>query len=175
MSALRRVARDTEGFGLVELMIALTVLNIGIFAVIGAFNSGALALRRADETATASVLADQQMELYRALTYADITLVTPSSPDAAYTGDSEYAGQVPWAGACPSGVPAQACQPIQTVTGPDHRLYRVDTYLHQGTQSSGPYNVRAVKVVAVVVRDATLPALPTLLRTSSTFDQSTGT
>jgi type II secretory pathway pseudopilin PulG len=175
MSALRRLARDTQGFGLIELLIAIGVLNIALFAVMGAFNSGMLALRRASQVSTASTLADNQMELYRGLTYANISLVAPTSPDTAYTGDPQYSGQVAPAGACPAGVPSAACLPIQTVTGPDHRQYRIDTYLHQGAQSGGPYNVRAVKVVSVVVRNATLSSLPTLLRTSSTFDQSTGT
>jgi type II secretory pathway pseudopilin PulG len=175
MSGLHRLARDAEGFGLVELLIALMVLNVGIFAVMSAFNSGALALRRASTVATASTLADEQMELYRSLTYPNIVLVAPTTPDAAYTSDSQYGGQVPPAAACPAGIPPGACQPIQTVSGPDHRQYRIDTYLHQNAQSTGPYNVRPVKVVAVVVRDAALPSLPALLRTSSTFDQSTGT
>lgn len=174
MSALRRLARDTQGFGIVELLIALGVLNIALFAIIGAFNSGMLALRRASQAATASTLADKQMELYRALTYSNIVLVAPTSPDTTYTSDPQYAGQVAAAGACPAGVPPEACSPIQTVSGPDHRQYRIDTYLHQSAQSSGPYSARAIKVVSVVIRDAGLPSLPTLLRTSSTFDQSTG-
>ena len=174
MSALRRLVRDTQGFGIIELLIALGVLNIALFAIIGAFNSGMLALRRASQTGTASALADKQMELYRALTYSNIVLVAPTGPDTAYTGDPQYAGQVAAVGACPAGDPAAACSPIQTVSGPDHRQYRIDTYLHQSAQSSGTYAARAEKVVSVVIRDAGLPSLPTLLRTSSTFDQSTG-
>jgi type II secretory pathway pseudopilin PulG len=174
MSVLRRLARETQGFGIVELLIALGVLNIALFAIIGAFNSGMLALRRASQSATASALADKQMELYRALTYSKIVLVAPTSPDTTYTSDPQYAGQVVAAGACPAGDPPEACSPIQTVPGPDHRQYRIDTYLHLSAQSSGTYNARAVKVVSVVIRDAALPSLPTLLRTSSTFDQSTG-
>ena len=64
--------------------------------------------------------------------------------------------------------------PIRIVVGPDHRQYRIDTYLHQSAQSTGPYNVRAVKDVDVVVRDAVAPGLPALLRAESTFDPSTG-
>ena len=35
----RRLRREA-GFGLVELLMAMTILNIGILAVVGAFNSG---------------------------------------------------------------------------------------------------------------------------------------
>ena len=159
---------------LIELLIAMVVMSIGISAIVAGFSSGILSIRRAHDAATAGALADKQMELYRALTYSNIVLVAPTGPDTAYTGDPQYAGQVAAVGACPAGDPAAACSPIQTVSGPDHRQYRIDTYLHQSAQSSGTYAARAEKVVSIVIRDAGLPSLPTLLRTSSTFDQSTG-
>ena len=68
--------RDEEGFGLVELLIAMLMLNIGILAIVASFNSGAVALRRASHVSTASALADQQMEAYRALLYSQIGLDT---------------------------------------------------------------------------------------------------
>ena len=64
--------RDERGVGLVELLIALLVLNIGLFATLGAFTSGALALRRASHVSTASALADKQMEAFRDMSYSAI-------------------------------------------------------------------------------------------------------
>ena len=58
--------RSQEGFGLIELVISMVMLNVGILAIVAAFNSGAVALRRASEISSAAVLADKQMELYRA-------------------------------------------------------------------------------------------------------------
>ncbi len=71
-------ARPAEqGFGLIELLISIVILNVGILAIVAAFTSGAVALQRASETSTASVLADKQMELYRAVRYTNIALLRP--------------------------------------------------------------------------------------------------
>ena len=66
---VRTVLRRDGGFGLIELLIAMTMLNIGLLAVVAAFSSGIVSLNRASRITTAAVLADGQMELYRALTY----------------------------------------------------------------------------------------------------------
>ena len=72
--------RDERGVGLVELLIALLVLNIGLFATLGAFTSGALALQRASHISTASAISDQEMEKLRDSSYATITaLQTPQT------------------------------------------------------------------------------------------------
>jgi Tfp pilus assembly protein PilV len=174
LRAARRVAADGRGFGLVELLIALMVLNIGVFATVAAFNSGTLALRRANRTATASVIADKQMELYRSLLYSSIAVLAPPacSADPTYCGDTEYAGSVT-SPTCPAGVPLAACQPISTVTGPDGNKYRVDTYMHLSVQTTGAFPGRAVKVIAVVVRDP--KTMASIVRTGSTFDKSAAT
>jgi hypothetical protein len=176
--ALRRLLLEPGGFGIVELLIALLVLNIGIFATIAAFNSGVLTLRRASRTATASSIAERQMELYRGLTFAAIVLSTPGAGDpaidATHTGDPHWAGSMAMA-PCPVGNPAEACKPVQNVSGADHRQYRVDTYLRQSVEQTSPpspYTPRAVKVVDVVVRDGGTNKV--LNRIESTFDQSTG-
>lgn len=68
---LKRLRRE-EGLGLVELLIALLVLNLGIFATLAAFTSGALALRRASHTSTAAAIADKYMECFRDTSYTNI-------------------------------------------------------------------------------------------------------
>ena len=67
-SLVRAVLRRDGGFGLVELLIAMTMLNIGLLAVVASFSSGIVSINRAGKITTAAVLADGQMELYRALT-----------------------------------------------------------------------------------------------------------
>ena len=88
--------RSEEGFGLIELVISMVMLNVGILAIVTAFNSGAVALKQASEVSSASVLADKQMELYRALKYAEIALdstsVTTANTDTTYQCD--YANRV---------------------------------------------------------------------------------
>jgi Tfp pilus assembly protein PilV len=128
--------RSQEGFGLIELVISMVMLNVGILAIVAAFNSGALALRRASEVSSASVLADKQMELYRALKYAEIALdstaVTIANTDTNYR--CETANKIDPAGVC-GGANQQTqqlttcstmtpqCNPRQTVSGPDKRSY----------------------------------------------------
>jgi type II secretory pathway pseudopilin PulG len=173
LSRVRKALLDRAGFGLVELLIAMVLLNVGLIALLGAFISGSTAVRRASRIATASSLADTQMELYRALTYDAIALDPSSIPATApYTTDSSYsASQV--TATCVSGsyTSYPQCNASRTVTGPDHGIYRVDTYIVLRTPTSG----RSVKLVTVVVRETKTLNAPALARQTSSFDQSTGT
>jgi Tfp pilus assembly protein PilV len=175
---VRARLRDERGFGLIELLIAMVVLNVGLLALVASFNSGIVTLQRASRITTAAVLADQQMELYRAIAWANIRLETA----AATTADGEVSPyrsdvgrQYPTAlvtGTC-SPLVAE-CTPRQTVTGADKRSYRVDTYIVEEIPNQGGSNEgRPVKKVTVVVRDAA-ELTKTYARQVSTFDQSTG-
>jgi type II secretory pathway pseudopilin PulG len=170
--------RSEGGFGLIELLMAMVILNIGILAIVASFNSGIVTLNRASKISTASALADSQMELYRAITYNSIGLDSTAlgSVDNTYKCDSALGASCPnsTAGEVPVSCTASAfpnqCNPSQPVTGPDHKKYRVDTYVVTTT----PTNGRPLKAVTVVVRDGnTLNARP-YARVTSTFDASTG-
>ena len=164
---VRALLRREGGFGLVELLMAMTMLNIGLLAVVAAFSSGIVSLNRASRTTTAAVLADGQMELYRGLTYAAIRLEPTSIPGVApYTTDTAY-DPAEVTGAC-AGPPPE-CNASRQVTGADGKTYRMDTFIVLATPTGG----RAVKKVTVVVRDNTNLTL-TFARQVSTFDQSTG-
>ena len=175
---MRARLRNERGFGLIELLIAMVVLNVGLLALVASFNSGIVTLQRASRVTTAAVLADQQMELYRAIAWANIRLETA----AAATADTEvspYRSDVgreyPTAlvtGTC-SPLVAE-CTPRQTVTGADRRSYRVDTYIvEEIPNEDGSNEGRPVKKVTVVVRDGA-DLTKTYARQVSTFDQSTG-
>lgn len=64
--------RGDDGMGLVELLIALLVLNIGIFATLSAFTSAATTIRRASHISTAAAIADQKVEALHNLSYTNI-------------------------------------------------------------------------------------------------------
>jgi type II secretory pathway pseudopilin PulG len=164
---VRTLLRREGGFGLVELLMAMTMLNIGLLAVVAAFSSGIVSLNRASRVTTAAVLADGQMELYRALKYDAIRLESSSIPIVApYTTDTAYnASQV--TGSCP-GTPDE-CNASREATGADRKAYRIDTYI----VSVSPTGGRPVKKVTVVVRDSNNLTL-TYARQVSTFDVSTG-
>ena len=168
---------------MLELLMAMVMLNVGILAVVAAFSSGNAALYRASRTSTAGALANKQMEAYRGLKYDNIVFVTSEWTSAiansTYTGDTVYQTNmsnpvaphalVATVSTCPANVPATACDPSYTTTGADHRSYRVDTYLYYDTPTSGQ-QLRAVTVVIRNPDDLTR----VLARVSSTFDSSTG-
>jgi type IV pilus modification protein PilV len=139
--------RSQQGFALIEMLIAIVVINVGLLAILLALNSGMVTLRRSAETSTASAIADQQLERFRARAYAAIYLDTTSlaATDSTYQSDAAYsASQV--SQTCSPLV--AACTPSQTVTGPDGRTYRVDTYIVSVVPAGGA----AVKQITVVVR-----------------------
>lgn len=156
---------------MIELIISITMLNVGLLALMAAFVNGVTTTRRAARTATASTLADTQMELYRALTYGAILLDSTSVPATApYTTDSAYSGSMV-TGTCSGLVSTNPqCNASRSVTGPDHGTYRVDTYIVPIT----PQNGRTAKQVTVVVRDTQALSGPPFARRSSIFDESTG-
>jgi Tfp pilus assembly protein PilE len=168
---LPRKLRENEGFGLVELLIALLILTVGILALLSAYVSGFTTLRRSSRAATASTLADTQMELYRGLTYGAIAVDSSTIPTTSpYTTDSAYsASQVTTT--CSGTVASNPqCNASRSVTGPDHGTYRVDTYIVFTTPASG----RQVKLVTIAVRDTNNLSGRALARISSAFDESTG-
>lgn len=145
--------RQQGGFGLIELLIAMTVLNIAIFALIAAFSSGMLTLQRASRVTTAAMLADVEMERLRAIRHCDIRLVPEPGCEVPGLVDEP-------------ATPASADKP-----GADGRTYRVEVSigLEQPAEGVG----RDVKKVTIVVRDVN-DGLKVLTQQSSTFDEATG-
>jgi Tfp pilus assembly protein PilV len=140
-------AREEGGFALIEMLIAIVVINVGLLAILLALTSGVTTLRRSAETSTASAIADRQLERYRAVAFTSIYLDTAAlaATDSTYTADAAYsASQV--SQTC--GTLTSVCTPSQTLTGPDGRSYRVDTYIVWTTPAGGS----AVKQITVVVR-----------------------
>jgi hypothetical protein len=123
------------------------------------------------------------MEVYRGLKYDNIVLLTSewnsAIADSTYTADTTYQQNmsspvapkalVATVSTCPANVPASACDPSYTITGADHRSYRVDTYLYFDTPSYG----NQLRTVTVVIRDSD-DLTRTFARVTSTFDPSTG-
>ena len=88
-SANRR-AKGEEAQGLVELIVALTVLAIGIGSLLTLLTSSALSLQRSDQKGTALVLAEKQIELYRGVGFKDIRLDQTSLDNVANVDPSGY-------------------------------------------------------------------------------------
>ncbi len=167
--AMRRFREDETGLGLVELVFAMSLLALAIAAQLSVFASSYTSLHRASIKGTAVTVADKQMEVYRSVAYACIYL-TAATGDSTYTGDAAYSGSQVTGSSCSPNTapPASATTSTQTVVGPDHRSYRVDSYITSTTPAGG----RAVKSVTVVVRSVTNGTVGGVLaRQASTFDQ----
>jgi type II secretory pathway pseudopilin PulG len=97
--------RQESGFGMLELLIALVVMNVGLFALIGAFNASTLSINRARNVSAATAVADKQMETYRGLQNCAIWLdqwLMPASNSAyaadtpSFRGTSAFSPQIPY-------------------------------------------------------------------------------
>lgn len=182
-----RAATRENGQGLVELIVAMTILAIGIGSLLTVLTSSALSLQRSDQKGTALVLAEKQVELYRGVGFRDVRLddqlvAAAIAKNDQYSNDPSApsaSGQHLDTDTAPTGVDTNTCvpsiagdqttvpdecKPTQVVTGPDHRQYRIDTYIH----SDFPQGGDAVETVTVIVRNANILS-QTLARSASTF------
>lgn len=174
--------RAEQGFGLVELLIAMVIMNIALLALVSVFSSATIGTARAGRVGTAGAIADRQMEQYRAMTYGSIGLVNSGTTSSTYVADAAcptHVGGTPPCGEfvtslpCPSTFTGAAnpCTVLQNLTGADGRTYRVDTYI---VRNAATATQRPTKTVTVVVRDGVPASKPVLARESSTFDCSNG-
>lgn len=119
---MRARLAEEKGFGLIELVIAIFMLNVGILALMGAFNAGALALRNSAAISNGTAVADKVMEVYRDMKNCGIYLTGGTGNDvsgmpngipnststfyAAYHGDTAaYANVAYFSNASPSTTP----------------------------------------------------------------------
>jgi Tfp pilus assembly protein PilV len=102
--------------GLIELLIALTVLTVAIGGLLAVFASSVVTLRHSSMEGTAITLADRQLESYRSMPFNCIPNSLPGSP--APSGCGTYVG-------FPN--PYAATQVTSSSESPDHRVYKVTT------------------------------------------------
>ena len=150
MRRLKTRLRADEGMTLIELLIAMTVLSIGIAALVAGFSSGVVAINHSRLTSTAGSLADQQMELYRQASFASLPTTTQSATTPTGPDGHTYWMQVDGSWTCAVGTfsagPPPSCS---------------------GTPASRP-----VKAVTINVRDGSASAR-LLFSETTTFDSST--
>ncbi len=162
---------------MVELLIAMSVMAIGLLALFAMFESSILSITRASTTSTAAALADAEMENYRAIKHEVIGLdeADIAVTDATYTSDPAHessAANREHVLTCTSNPPpCTNSMPTQTKTGADGKQYRVDTYIVNQQVNGGAG--RDVKLVTIVVRESADPS-QIWARVASSFDESTG-
>jgi prepilin-type N-terminal cleavage/methylation domain-containing protein len=167
---------DEQGFGLIELLIAMTILTVAAFTILAAFSSGMSTLVRAARITTAAAIADADMERLRAIRHCDIWVGAvpsegPYAEDAAFNG-----GEQVTLASCDGAAPESPIPASVDRVGSDGRTYRVDTYVVESRPSDAGgviLDSRPVKRVTLVVRDPAA-SMRALTRQSTTFDESTG-
>ena len=191
--------RDEGGFLMIEVVAAIMILSIALLALMAGYDSAFVSMHKSTQKATASTLANQQLELYRALPYTSIGLDKTTtdnvgdSNNAAY--DATYATNPLLDGDFvadpndptnqiqePSGTvnditiagcgSTANCLPIQQVTGSDGRSYRIETYIRDRPNNTAI--TWSERVVTVVVQDASQTSLPVVFQDETAFDQGPG-
>lgn len=145
--------RQEAGMSLVELLIAMTVISVAIFALVAGLTSGIEATKRASKASTAGTLADARMESYRRGTYSAIASIAGASqvgPDGRtyFVTSTSALGCV--FGALDTSVTPPVC--------PD---------------GANALKNRPLTVVKVTVQETDVTG-KVLIEQTSTFDQSTG-
>src|SRR5579871_3913793 len=159
--------KNEEGFLLIELIVSTLILSIALLALIGAYSFGYFAIGSAGQNSAAGLLANNQLELYTSLPYSSIgldatTLTSVKSSDPTYSTD-ESALPVSGSDVTINGCGSSAqCSPVQTLTGADHKTYKVETFIRL-VSSRNDSATRSEKVVTVVVRNAGVSNTSTVL------------
>ena len=136
---------------MVELLMAMTVMAIALSALVIVFTTSLIAMRQASQATTATVLADAQMETYRAMTSRDIGIDLAAGTIAAL--DSTYKNDA----ACANSTISKTCAADgvgSTETGP------TGGSPHSCTQINAWYPNTLPCTESRTVSGATTPASP---------------
>jgi type II secretory pathway pseudopilin PulG len=188
---LKRLQAE-EGFGLVELIAAMAVLTIGLLALLAGYGSAFVSFRQASIKTTATEIAAAELELYRAVPYAQLgldstQLSNAETNDAVYASDhsslddpnalspgTDVSSSSCTALTAPFGSSSgtvSTCVPIQTLTDASGHSYRVETFIRD-VQDSNSFSVSwTERIVTVIVRDPSTTGSPIILETASAFDR----
>jgi type II secretory pathway pseudopilin PulG len=179
---VRKRLKGEAGQGLIELLAAMTVLSIALMALMAGYDTAFLSLHSSAQKSVASTLANQQIELYNALSYSKIgldatTLTGIQTPgtfyDATYVADEATLDNTAndadvTIANCGS---TANCLPVQTLTGTDGRHYRLETFVRDITNTSVSNISWTTREVTVIVRDPSTTGSPEILRLTTAFDR----
>ena len=118
---MKPLLTDEAGMTLVELLIAMTLMAVGIAAIVAGYTSGVFAITRADKATVAASVADQQMETYHQEPYSAITIGGPTTTSVTGSDGRSYSVTTTVAWACidsatPPSCTGSAGEPVKQVT-----------------------------------------------------------
>jgi Tfp pilus assembly protein PilV len=162
---LRRITgrlRHEAGFGLLELLIALTIVTVGIGALLSVFASSIVSLEHSNTEGTAVTLADRQLERYRSMPFNCVPTGFPFTPPDTCGTYTDFPNPY---------LPSQTTTPSDS---PDQRIYTVTTSVTPPatsqcvvSTSSSPLATREIKVTVALQSGPTLG--PVLAQETSCF------
>jgi prepilin-type N-terminal cleavage/methylation domain-containing protein len=172
---------EQDGFGLIELLAAMAVLSIALMALLAGYGSAVVSLRASSGLTTVARLANQQLELYRALPFASIAL-DATTVAAAEASDSVYIADhmalddpnpltpgvdvtITSCGTSPQ------CLPVQSLVGADGRTYRVETFVRDVQDQNSTSITWTERLVTVIVRNPSVSGSPIVFKASTAFDR----
>jgi type II secretory pathway pseudopilin PulG len=160
--------RADSGQGLIELLIALTILVIGIGATTAVFAGSILTLQHGGKEGTALTLADRQVEAYRALAPSCVPFTTSATASAPTNPNS---------GSCPTPTsfpnPYAGSQTPTSSDTPDHRSYTVTTTVQCVSASCSTTDPTSTIQIRVTVTEAGGSTI--LARETSNFSKAAST
>lgn len=166
--------REEDGFMLLELVMAMFVLTVAVLALMASYDSAFVSIHKSAQNTAASTLAQNQLELFTAMSYTSLGLDTTElssvqATNSTYTSDeagldnADTATDVTFA--CGS---TTNCLPVQTLTGADHKDYTLETFIRDVPDLS--YSGRNERVVTIIVRDPSTSDDTLVAKLSSAFD-----
>ena len=125
LARLGQAAGSQEGFGLVEVLVAVAILGMTLVALLAALSTGSIGVATKDEQVTAANLARSQLEYTRSQPYRE--LYETMTPPAGYTV-SVQADSVPEATSVPGADPSTIQKITVTVTRNGETLLTVEDF-----------------------------------------------
>jgi len=125
LARLGRAAGSQEGFGLVEVLVAVAILGMTVVALLAALSTGSIGVATKDGQVTAANLARSQLEYTRSQSYAE--LYETVTPPAGYAV-SVQTDSVPEATSVPGADPSTIQKITVTVTRNGETLLTVEDF-----------------------------------------------
>lgn len=155
-------AKNDDGFLMIELIASMLILTIALLALVGAYSLGYFAVGSAAQSSAAGLIANNQLALYSTIPYSSIsldatTLASVQSSDANYSAD-ESALPVSGTDVTSSCGSSAQCLPVQTLTGDDHKTYKLETFIRLVSNPNG--TSRSELVITEIVRNMSATGSP---------------
>lgn len=171
---MRARLRQDDGFMMLELLAAMVVLTVALLALMAGYDSAFTSMHKASRQTTAYTLAQNQLELYSALSYSSVgldttTLSSVKASNSTYTSDEAGLTNASTASdATLTCGTATNCLPVQTLTGSDHKSYTVETFIRNVPDLA--YTGRSERDVTIIVRDPSTSGSPVVAELDRAYD-----